>query len=133
MNSVGYQSTISPSAYELQLRGILVSTTFETVIRTEYYSPLYSPDYEGQEEIIAPDTKVYCLRVLQRGERGQRPRIYFFSLLLLCVDEAEGIYQRIGLLGPRLREDMNGVSKMAPLWWEPYKEWKPVETLVRLI
>lgn len=128
-------------AYELRLRGILTPSTLGTVWKTINWSCNYYPDYYGQASDLGPDTRVHCLRVLKVHDM-------YFSLVLLCVDEARGTYERIGL--HRFRDMRNSFhpfsdqqegpdsrsrtpEKKWPPWWEVYEGLEPNETTISLI
>lgn len=135
------QTAGNTRVYELEIRGVLVPSTLATVRTPLNGSVTYYPDYSSQEGDISPDTKVYCLRMLRLGEE-------YRSIVLLCVDEAEGVYERIGLLD--FRDKLKGRYRLPdrsdgpfswpqqpieglPPWWGVGNGGEPRETIVRII
>lgn len=133
------QPPTSP-AYELSLRGVLVPSLFGIVRLRLNDKVAYYPDYDGQDDLES-DTKVYCPRILKSGDS-------YYSLVLLCVDELRGVYERIGFLqftsegdgyeadpAPRNirashpETDVQGL----PHWWEARGGWEPVEVTMTLV
>ncbi|RDL36138.1 uncharacterized protein BP5553_06750 [Venustampulla echinocandica] len=133
-------------AYKLELRGILVPTKLSEVKISLNREVNFHADYDFEtchKGVVSPEATVYCLRVCKYKNE-------YKSLVLIRIDEAERIYERIGILQytgepsgtcslPDEMYEMYELDEEAspcplpmvkglPFWWELHKEWKPEET-----
>lgn len=132
-------SASSSPASELKLRGVIVPSTLKVASIALNRKVTYYPDFEDQETVVGPDKEIHCLRVVKSGHE-------YFSLALLCVDEENKLYERLGLLIFKdtgrgfysLPEKKVGrVSRVGvqglPPWWEVFRGWLGEEVELTLI
>ena len=119
----------SRPSYKLRVSGVLIPSTMLAIrsgsTSKSANSPQgrkysYYPDYDGQERDLAPSALVYCLRAFRSYDASIHDESYE-SLVLLCIDEMEQEYERVGLLS--FSYNTHGHYGSGPVAFEPAPHW----------